>query len=287
MLLGQDSGDFAVQANAGFSVFPFRRARKSPLTVTAHFESTLENPTFYQQHLNLNHYSWDNEFGKISTTRLEGHIDIPYWRLSADVGYALLAGNLYYGTDGVIRQNTSAMSVLSAQLRKEFKIGPAHLDHRALFQLSSNPDILPLPAVALNFRYYFEFVVQRNEQRQTVMTMQVGADAYFNTAWYSPAWNPNLGVFHNQTDRLYNNGPWFDIFVNVQWKRACVFIKYQNAGLGWPLLHPDYFSADRYIITQNGMDGLKFGIFWPFYTQPGRRSASSSSGSRNSSSARR
>lgn len=277
VVLGHDAGDFSVEADAGFRFFPFRRARKSPLSITAHFESTLENPTFYQQHLNLNHYSWDNAFSKISTTRLQGHLDIPYWRLSADVGYALLAGNLYYDTGGIIRQNSSPMSVLSAQLRKEFKIGPVHLDHRALFQLSSNPDILPLPAVALNFRYYVEFVVQRNEQRQTVMTMQAGVDGYFNTAWYSPAWNPNLGVFHNQTERLYNNGPWFSIFVNVQWKRACVFIKYQNAGMGWPLLHPDYFSADRYIVTQSGMDGLKFGIYWPFYTQPGRRSTSSSS----------
>ena len=279
VLLGHDSGDLAVEANAGFRFFPFRRARKSPVGVSAHFETTLENPTWYQQHLNLNHYSWDNDFGKISTTRIQGRLDIPYWRLSADVGYALLAGNLYYGTDGIIRQNGTAMSVLSAQLRKEFKFGPVHLDHRALFQLSSNPEVLPLPAAAFNFRYYVEFVVQRNEQRQNVMTMQIGADAYYNTPWYSPSWNPDLGVFHNQTDRLYTNGPWFDLFVNVQWKRACIFIKYQNAGVGWPLLHPDYFSADRYIVTQNGMDGFKIGIFWPFYTQPGRRSASSASGS--------
>ena len=274
VLLGHDAGDFSVEANAGFRFFPFRRARKSPVSVTAHFESVLENPTYYQQHLNLNHFSWDNDFGKISTTRIQGRIDIPHWKLSADVGYALLAGNLYYDTAGIIRQNDKAMSVLSAQLRKEFVLGPVHLDHRALVQVSSNPEVLPLPAAAFNFRYFLEFVVQRNEQRKTVMTMQVGADAYYNTAWYSPAWNPDLGVFHNQTERQYTNGPWFDIFVNVQWKRACVFIKYQNAGLGWPLLHPDYFSADRYIITQSGGDGLKFGIFWPFYTQPGNRARS-------------
>ena len=276
-VLGHAAGDLAVSANAGLRLYPFRRARKSPLSVTAHFETTLEEPTWYQQHINLNHFSWDNDFGKISTTRLQGHVDIPYWRLSADVGYALLGGNLYYDTQGIIRQNTTAMSVLSASLRKEFKLGPVHLDHRALFQLSSNQEVLPLPTLALNLRYYIEFVVQRNERRQNVMTMQIGADAYANTPWYSPAWNPNLGVFYNQTGRQYTNGPWFDIFINVQWKRACVFIKYQNAGMGWPLLHPDYFSADRYIVTQNGMDGLKFGVFWPFYTQPGGRSRASAS----------
>ena len=96
--------------------------------------------------------------------------------------YALLGGNIYYDTEGIIRQNTKAMSVLSASLRKEFKLGPVHLDHRALFQLSSEPEVLPLPTLALNFRYYLEFVVQRNERRQNVMTMQIGADAYTEDA---------------------------------------------------------------------------------------------------------
>ncbi len=268
VLLGHDFGDLGIEANASFRFFPFRRARKSPITLSAHFETTLQEPTYYQQHLNLNHFSWDNEFGKISTTRVQGRLDIPRWRLSADVGYALLGNNLYYGTDGIIRQNAAAMSVLAANLRKDFVLGPVHLDHRVLLQVSSNPEVLPLPAAAFNLRYYLQFVVQRNEQRQNVMVMQVGADAYYNTPWHSPAWNPNLGVFYNQTDRLYTNGPIFDVFVNVQWKRACVFIKYQNAGGGWPLRKFDYFSADRYTVTANGMDGLKLGIYWPFYTQP-------------------
>jgi len=271
VLLGHNFGDFGVEANAEFRFYPFRRARKSPVSLSAHFETTLQEPTFYQQHLNLNHFSWDNDFGKISTTRLQGRLDIPRWRLGAEVGYALLGNSLYYGTDGIIRQQGPVVNVLSANLHKDLVLGPVHLDHRALLQVSSNPEVLPLPAAAFNFRYYLEFVVQRNEARQNVMVMQVGADAYYNTPWHAPAWNPNLGVFHNQTDRLYTNGPIFDLFVNVQWKRACVFIKYQNAGGGWPLRKMDYFSADRYIVTTNGMDGLKLGIWWPFYTQPTNR----------------
>ena len=31
----------------------------------------------------------------------------------------------------------------------------------------------------------------------------------------------------------------------------------------------DYFSADRYIVTQRM---IKLGVFWPFYTQPGKDS---------------
>lgn len=269
VLLGHDFGDFELEANGLVQFHPFRRARKSPVTLGLHFESNLKEPTYYQQHINANHYKWSNDFKKISTSEISASVDIPRWKFRANVAYGLLGNNLYYDTKGIIRQNEGAMSVLSADLRKDFKIGPLHLDNKALLQFSSNPEVLPLPTLALNLRYYLEFVVQRNEAKtKNIMVMQIGANAFYNTAWNAPSWNPNLGVFHNQNERLYTNGPYFDVFVNVQWKRACIFIKYQNAGMGWPMDKRDYFSADRYIITQNGGSGLKLGIYWPFYKQP-------------------
>ena len=268
-LLGYNAGDFEVSANGRFDFYPFRRARKSPVSIGVHFGTSLLEPTWYQQHISSNHFRWDNDFGKISDTEVIGSVDIPRWKFSADVGYSLLANNIWYDSEGIVRQNQQAMSVLSASLRKEFVLGPLHLDNRALLQFSSNQEVLPLPTLALNLRYYLQFVVQRDESKtNNIMVMQIGANAFYNTPWNSPAWNPNLGVFHNQTENLYTNGPYFDIFVNVQWKRACIFIKYQNAGGGWPMDRSDYFSSDRYIVTKNGMEGLKIGIYWPFYAQP-------------------
>ena len=78
-------------------------------------------------------------------------------------------------------------------LKKDFRLWKFHLDHRALFQLSSNPDVMPLPMLALDFRYYLQFDVVKN-----VMQMQIGADGRFTTKWYAPAYNPALGVFHRQ-----------------------------------------------------------------------------------------
>lgn len=269
VLLGHDFGDLELEANGVVQFFPFRRAKKSPVSLGLHFETTLLEPSYYQQNMFANHYKWANDFKKISTTRLQASVDVPRWDLHANVGYGLLSNNIYYDTEGMIRQNGQAMSVLSADIQKKFKLGPLHLDNKALLQFSSNPEVLPLPTLALNLRYYFQFVVQRNESKtKDILVMQIGANAFYNTAWNSPSWNPNLGVFHNQTERLYTNGPYFDVFVNMQWKRACIFIKYQNAGGGWPMNKNDYFSADRYIITQNGMNGLKLGIYWPFYKQP-------------------
>lgn len=281
--LGDRFSDFSIEANAGMNVYPFRRARKSPLSFTAHFETSLQEPNFYQRCINTNHYSWDNTFNKISTTRVEARLSIPHWKFDAGVGYALLANNIYYDTLGVVRQNAEAMSVLSADLRKEFAFGPLHLDNKVLFQLSSNQDVVPLPTLAFNLRWYFQFVLQRDETKtKNILVMQAGVNAFYNTPWNAPAWNPALGVFHNQNKELYTNGPYFDVFINAQWKRAVIFIKYQNAGGGWPMRKADYFSADRYIVGANGTDGLKIGIYWPFYTQPNQHKTMSGGASGSS-----
>ena len=264
--LGYEMNDFGVHANLGFSAYPFRRDKNSPLTLKAHFETTLKEPDYYEQHVCTNHYRWDNDFGKISSTKIGATLEIPRWDLNASFDYALLSNNIYYDTLGIVRQNPEPMSVMTASLQKNFKIWKLHLDHQALFQLSSNKDVLPLPMLALNLRYYLQFDVVKK-----VMQMQIGANAAFTTKWYAPAFNPVLGVFHNQNVEEYGNCPYIDAFVNIQWKRACIFVKVVNVNMGWPNKSADYFSAAGYIAPQRA---IKFGIFWPFYIQPGRNNTS-------------
>lgn len=106
------------------------------------------------------------------------------------------------------------------------------------------------------------------------MQMQIGANGIFNTAWYAPAYNPVLGVFHNQNERKYGNCPYIDAFVNIQWKRVSVFVKVINVNQGWPCKENDYFSADGYINSQRA---IKFGISWPFWTFPGKKGSTGAS----------
>ena len=263
--LGHEINDFAVEANMAFSAYPFRRDRKSPLTVGVHFETSLKEPDYYQQHLFTNHYKWDNDFGKISTTRLEASLSIPRWDLAAAFGYGLLSNNIYYDNQGIVRQNSSPISVMTASLKKNFRIWKIHLDHQAMLQLSSNQEVLPLPLLALNFRYYIQFDIVKK-----VMQMQIGANGTYTTEWYAPAYNPVLGVFHNQNESKYGNCPYIDAFVNIQWKKAAIFIKAVNVNMGWPNKSADYFSAAGYIAPQRA---IKVGITWPFWVRPGKASS--------------
>ena len=260
VFLGSEMNDMSIKANALFTLHPFRRARKSPVSLNVHFETSLKEPEHYHNHFYSNHFKWNNEFRKTSETKLQARLDIPKWKVSAEVGYALLDGNVYFDSLAVVRQNTSPMSVLSASLSKDFAFGPLRMDNRLLFQVSSNQDVVPVPTLAANSRLYLQFDISKG-----TMKMQLGGDVWYNTLYYSPAWNPAVGVFYNQKQTQYHNGPVIDAFINVQWKRACIFLKAENVGQGWPMEKNDYFSAHHYIRTQRA---LKFGVYWPFYLQP-------------------
>ena len=266
--LGHDIGDFGIRADAQLDLYPFRRHRYSPISLNAHFETSLTEPDFYTQHYYSNHYRWENDFGKISTTKIEGRLAVPHWNFEVAAGYALLDKNIYYDTLGVVRQNTAPMSVAKVSLTKNFKLGPLHLDNRILAQISSNEDVMPLPLVAANLRWYFQF----NVVSKDIMQMQIGANVTGTTKWYAPAYNPAVGQFHNQRKEQYGMSPYIDAFVNVQWKRATIFVKLVNANMGWPLDSADYFSAHGFIRPQRA---LKFGIWWPFYIQPHKNAKAS------------
>ena len=255
--LGHEINDFSIEGNMSFSAYPFRRDRKSPLTLNVHFETSLKEPDYYQQHLYTNHFKWDNNFGKISTTKLEASLNIPRWDMDASFGYGLLSNNIYYDTEGIVRQNTTPMSVISASIRKDFQVWKLHFENRATMQFSSNSEVMPLPLLALNLRYYFQFDVVKN-----VMKMQIGANGMYTTKWYAPGYNPVLGVFHNQDIEKFGGCPYIDAFVNIQWKRVSIFVKAINVNMGWPSKKADYFTAAGYINSQRA---FKFGITWPFY----------------------
>lgn len=263
---GKEVNDFGVDADVDMSFFPFRRYKDSPLNVNLHFETTLKEPDWYQRHFHSNHFMWDNDFSKISTTKAQVGVSIPKWKFDTQVSYALLGNQTYFDPMGISRQHDGAMSVISAAIHKDFVLWKFHLDNKVLLQFSTNQDVVPLPLLTLNLRYYFQFNVVKN-----VMQMQVGLNGFYNTRWYAPAYNPVLGVFHNQNEAKYGNCAYVDAFVNVQWKRACIFLKVHNLNQGWPWKEHDYFSAHHYIKPGRT---FKLGIFWPFYVQPGKKHAS-------------
>ncbi|MBQ6299174.1 MAG: putative porin [Bacteroidales bacterium] len=251
-LAGARMFDFDVNAALRLSVYPIEQG----IHLSGRFHMGLRTPHPFEQQIYMNHHQWDNDFAKVSRNTVEAELSIPKWRLDARFGYALVANMLYYDTLSVIRQYDKPVSIMSAYLHKDFTLWRFHFDNRALFQLTSAPEeVLPLPKLTLNLRWYFDIDVVKD-----VMNIQLGVNAVANTLWYLPTYAPDIGQFYNQTQEKIGNLPYCDVFANIQWKRASIFVKYTNAFQGWPTA--DYFSAFHYIKPTRG---IKFGIHWPFY----------------------
>ncbi|MBO7268843.1 MAG: putative porin [Bacteroidales bacterium] len=252
---GYYQNDFTIDGSMTFSSYPKKMQKGIHLTGKVHI--ALERPNYFYNHAYTNHYVWENDFDKTTDTRIEAKLDIPDWKMEAFAGYAMLNNNTYFDSLSVVRQNTDAMSIFTAYLRKDITLWKLHLDNKILFQASSNEDVVPLPTLALDLRYYFQFELVKN-----VLTAQLGANATFATKYYAPGYSPALGVFYNQKKEKIGETPYIDLFVNLQCKRASIFVKYLNMAQGWPT--SDYFSAFGYIRPQKA---VKFGIHWPFYVK--------------------
>ncbi len=252
---GYYQNDFAIDGQMTFSSYP----KKMPqgIHLTGKINLALERPNYFFNNAYTNHYVWNNNFEKTTKTEIQGRLYIPNWKMEASVGYAMLKDNTYFDSLSIVRQNPEAMSILSAYVKKDIKLGKLHFENKVLFQVSSNEEVVPLPELALDLRYYFQFWLVKK-----VLEVQVGANAIYTSEYYAPGYSPALGVFYNQKTEKIGNTPYVDAFINMQWKRASIFIKYINAAQGWP--DNDYFSAFRYIRSQKA---LKFGIHWPFYAK--------------------
>lgn len=250
-LAGYNHNDFRIGGKVKFSAYPLAGG----IHLTGKIDVSQERPNFFFNNYCSNHYMWNNDFDKTTETKIEGKLEIPDYKLELFFGYSLLNNNLYLDSLCNLQQNSEAMSILTAYLKKNFKASIFHFDHKVLFQLSSKQEVVPLPELALNFRYYLQAPLVKN-----VLTLQLGVDATFTTKFYAQGYSPALNMFYNQRSEEIGDNPYMDIFINMQWKRASIFVKYVNAFQDWPT--SDYFSANRYLRPQKA---LKFGVHWPFY----------------------
>ena len=248
--LGHNFSDLSLGGKVRFSFYPFAKG----IHLTGRIRTDLTTPVPFQQKLHFNHHAWENDFRKVSESRVEASLQIPLLNLDAGFGYALVDGMIYYDSTSTIRQHDKPMSIMSAWVTENIPLWVLHLDHKVLFQLSSNQEVLPLPKLAAHLRYYLQFTVVKN-----AMDMQIGMDGIWTTKFYEQGYMPDLGVFYNQNEEQLGGTPYFDAFVNAQWQKVCVYVKYTNALLGWP--EKNYFSAYQYIRPGRG---FKFGVFWPF-----------------------
>lgn len=247
---GTNAGDFDMGARVRFSLYPWRDG----IHISANIRSSLTEPNFFYKQLHFNHHDWVNDFTKTSYSRIQASLEIPAINFKASAGYGLIAGGIGLDANSALIQKEGVTSVISAEVEENIRIWKLHFDNRVLYQYSSDQEFIPLPMLSLNLRYYVQFPLVKN-----ALDVQIGANMLYHTKYYLQGYMPDLGMFYNQRDVEYGGDPYIDLFINGQWKKVSVFVKYTNAFVD-RLTH-DYFSASGYIRPTKA---FKIGVFWPF-----------------------
>ena len=267
-IAGPNSGQLALDFDTDLN-FPLL-GDTVQLAASAYFHRSVIS--YFQSSYHSKHLWWDLEDPSMQTrTHVEG--DFSYTktntllRLAIDeiqnYGYWSMSYD-YNGDNGrtnmtaSFNQHGSNISILTAQLHQNFRLGPLNWENVITYQNSSNQDVLPLPTWNFFSNLYLKFRIAK------VLGVELGGDVTYFTKYYAPDFCPTINHFavqQNPNSRMELGGyPFVDVYANMVLKgvRFFVMMSHINAGSGnrMQFLTPHY-------PTNNSV--LHFGVSWNFY----------------------
>ena len=264
---GDDVGEFSIDANADFN-FPLM-GDTAQIAATAFFHRT--GHEFYYQHYQSRHFWWEqDDLDEQIHSHLEAMLTLPKTKTQLRVAFDQMKNYCYFartysldddlnhiGTDVTPMQCGDNITVLTAQLLQNFKLGPVHWDNILTYQKSSKEDVLPLPKLNIYTNLYLRFKIAK------VLKCDLGADMRYFTRYYAPDYSPELGQFAVQaTNEKVETGscPIVNVYANFHLKHTRFFVMFShvNEGMG----SSNYFFTPHYPL--NGRI-LRFGLSWNFF----------------------
>lgn len=222
--------------------------------VKGEIEISDKEPDLFVKNYFSNHFKWNNSFVKEKWFMLGGTIGADKWKFEAGYNIARINNYVYFDTNGVPNQ-ASGVTVTSAFVQKEFKLGGLHFTNRVVWQANSNKNVLSLPTLMVFSAISFEYELVKN-----VLVGRIGANVFYRSKFYADAYSPATGQFFNQNEKLIGEYPVVDAFIDFKWKRAIIFFKLDHLNQGIP--NNEYFSTIHYPL--NPMI-FKIGVSWIFY----------------------
>lgn len=266
-IAGVDKGDYTIDFSTDLN-FPLF-GDTVQLAASAYLYKCY--PVFYMGNYHSKHFWWDNELERETRTRIEGTFSYQKTDTKLRVAIENIKNYTYYGmsyeltenggrknlTAGVY-QESSSISLLTAQLQQNFKLGPLHWENILTYQKSDNKTVLPLPDWNIFTNLYLKFRIAK------VLGVELGADATYFSKYYAPDFCPGINQFaiqQNKASRVELGGfPFVDVYANMTLKGVRFFLAMSNVvnngANHMKFLTPHY--------PTNG-SVLHFGVSWPFF----------------------
>lgn len=264
VVAGTDFGQTAIIGSTELNL-PFL---KDSVQMTAKAGYFLMAPSSYMSKYHSRHFWWDNSLDMESRLHLEGSFALNRTNTTLRFCYDNIQNYAYFatnyemsegkqiGTQLFARQTGSNISVITAQLKQDFKLGPLHWDNILTYQKSSHSTILPVPDLNVYSNLYLRFKIAH------VLDCDLGGDIRFFTKYDAPEYAPQIASFvvqENDAIRTQTGGyPFVNVYANFQLKHARFFVM---------MSHVNCSGAGNYFVTPHhpmNVRVLRFGLNWNF-----------------------
>lgn len=200
-----------------------------------------------------NHFRWNNNFKK--QYFIINSAGYSYKTLQAGVNFIAIDNFTYFNTDALPAQMNENLQLLQIYVHKLFRLGNWSLDGRMVYQKASDYSGIRLPDWLAEAGLYYT-----KDLFKQAAILQTGANVMYNTLYDPYAYMPATRVFHVQNQKELGNYFYTNLFLNLQIKRARLFLKYYNLGSAFG--DYNYFTVPSYPMKDGG---FRFGVSWMFY----------------------
>ena len=249
-LIGYKAGNFRLEGNVG----GFFKLWNDSISLVANGFVRNESASYFLQHYESNHFIWNNDFSNIYRTHIGGTFSIPTRLFSLNVNVENVTKYIYFNSDALPTQYSGNIQILAANLKQNFHVGKFWLENNVVYQVSSQQSLLPLPALTLYHNLYYDDIWFK------VLSMQVGVNVRYHSAYYAPSYMPATGQFYSQSKIMIGNYPVMSAYLNFHLKRTRFFFEYYH--VNHLFMKGAYFSMPNYPIDPTI---TKIGVSWNFY----------------------
>ena len=234
-VVGDDIGEFRATGNlqTQFKLF------KKDATIRAEGYIKNTTPAFYMRHFHSRYFWWDNPDLNMTQQIYAGaKIDLESTRTQLSAGVESIQNFVFFNQQGVPEQKNGNLQVIHARIKQDLMYRAFGWENEVAYQLSSDESVLPLPKISVYSNMYIHFKVAK------VLTMQLGVNMYYNTAYYAPYYEPATQQFQVQDEVKVGNYPLINAYANFHLKQARFFVMGYNVGSFF--VSPNYFSFAHY-----------------------------------------
>ena len=212
-----------------------------------------QEPGRLYSYYHSNHFRWQNELNKQYFFINKASITIE--NFIAGFNLFSVENFTYFNREGFPQQMNKNLQVLQVHARKVFNVGHFSLALRAIYQKGSDNEGLRVPELVGDASFYYT-----NQLFKDAAILQPGVDVFYNTPYHAYGYLPATRGFHVQDEKEIGNYFYMNVFLNLQIKRARLFIKYHN--LLFLLDDYRYYTVPGYPMKDGG---IRFGVSWMFY----------------------